>query len=76
VTSLKDIPYVEIARKCSCDIGKEVKPDQVQAFIAATWLRLPSATMIFDSFNTQEIEDIVMTILKELDGWNPKKSMT
>lgn len=56
---------VKLARMCSQDIGKEVKPEEVQRFFSIGELELGDPTWAFERFNTEDVSDIVATIIKE-----------
>ena len=56
---------VELARLCSLDIGRKVEPEEVQRFFSIGEYKLGDPTWAFERFNTEDVSDIVATIIKE-----------
>lgn len=68
-TAEQEARFEELARICSLDIGKEVKAEEIKRYFAISVLKLGPPTMAFERFNTEDVGDIVATIIKESAKW-------
>jgi len=66
--------FFELARRCSLDIGRLVKPEEIKRYFSISILKLGDPTWAFERFNTEEVADIVATIIKETDNWTTTRS--
>lgn len=64
-TEKDELMFFELARLASLDIRKIVLPVEVRRYFAISALKLGDPTSAFERFSTEDVADIVATIIKE-----------